>query len=49
MEPMSDAPEEAVPTGESEPIGEPVADHAADLGAPADDASPEPAEARAHP
>ncbi len=42
MEPMSDAPEEAVSTGESEPIGEPVADHAA---APADDASPEPAEA----
>ena len=26
MEPMSDAPEEAVPTGESEPIGEPIAD-----------------------
>ena len=39
MESMSDAPEEAVPTGESEPIGEPVADSAADLGAPADDAS----------
>ena len=38
MEPMSDAPEEAVPTGESEPIGEPVAELA---GAPADDASPE--------
>jgi hypothetical protein len=45
MEPMPDAPEEAVPTGESEPIGEPVADHAADLaGAPADDASLEPAD-----
>jgi predicted heme/steroid binding protein len=45
MELMSDAPEEAVPTGESEPIGEPVADSTADLaGAPADDASPEPAD-----
>ena len=42
---MSDAPEEAVPAGESEPTGEPVADHAADpAGAPADDASPEPAD-----
>ncbi len=48
MEPMSDTPEEAVPTGESEPIGEPVADPAADLaGAPADDASPR-ARRRAH-
>jgi hypothetical protein len=45
MESMSDAPEEAVPTGENEPIGEPVADHAADLAdAPADDACPEPAD-----
>ena len=42
---MSDAPEEAVPAGETEPIGEPFAHSAADLaGAPADDASPEPSD-----
>ena len=42
MEPMSDAPEEAGPTGESEPIDEPVADAAADPAG--EDASPEPAD-----
>jgi predicted heme/steroid binding protein len=42
MEPMSDAPEEAVPTGESEPIGEPVADLAdAPADPPSEPASPE--------
>ena len=40
MEPMSDAPEEATPTGETEPIDEQVADPAA---APPD-GSPEPAD-----
>ncbi len=43
MEPMSDAPEEAVPTGESEPAGGPVEPIAELAGAPADPSGERPA------